>query len=272
MSRATSLVSVAQQLSIAAGVAVGALAVELAVQFEGRRLITAEDFRPAFLLVGAIAASSALLFWSLPPDAGASLANREPIAAPDASDQRASRRSELTAAKPGRQQIKLGRIRAARLRLDVLHAREVALEAGEQRASVPPCSTLVRKLPPGRSTSRANSAAASTSAMILSWSVFLWPVAFAAMSESTTSAPPPSISCSTRGRVGVEEIDLAERRRPATGVHVEMSIADDLAAALRGADPRCAATSLQPPGAAPRSTTRAPGLSRRYLSSISISL
>ena len=53
MSRATSLVSVAQQLSIAAGVAVGALAVELAVQRKGGGAITAEDFRPAFLLVGA---------------------------------------------------------------------------------------------------------------------------------------------------------------------------------------------------------------------------
>jgi MFS family permease len=88
MSRATPLVSVAQQLSIAAGVAVGALAVELAVQSKAQSIITAADFRPAFLLVGAIAGSSALLFWSLPPDAGASLANREPVAAPDASDQR----------------------------------------------------------------------------------------------------------------------------------------------------------------------------------------
>jgi len=88
MSRATSLVSVAQQLSIAAGVAVGALAVELAVQSKGTGIITAADFRPAFLVVGAIAGSSALLFWSLPPDAGASLANRAPVAAPDASDQR----------------------------------------------------------------------------------------------------------------------------------------------------------------------------------------
>jgi EmrB/QacA subfamily drug resistance transporter len=88
MSRATSLVSVAQQLSIAAGVAVGALAVELAVQSKGAGIITAADFRPAFLLIGAIAGSSALLFWSLPPEAGALLANREPVAAPDASDQR----------------------------------------------------------------------------------------------------------------------------------------------------------------------------------------
>ena len=88
MSRATSLVSVAQQLSIAAGVAVGALCVELAVTFKGEPTITADDFRPAFLVIGAIAASSSILFWTLPPDAGASMANREPIAAPDASDQR----------------------------------------------------------------------------------------------------------------------------------------------------------------------------------------
>jgi MFS family permease len=88
MSRATSLVSVAQQLSIAAGVAVGALAVEMAVQVKGTGVITAEDFRPAFFLIGAISASSAFLFWRLPPDAGASLQGREPIAAPDASDQR----------------------------------------------------------------------------------------------------------------------------------------------------------------------------------------
>ena len=88
MSRATSLVSVAQQLSIAAGVAVGALAVEIAVHLKGTETITAEDFRPAFLLVGLISASSALFFWSLPPDAGAAMANRTPIAAPDASDQR----------------------------------------------------------------------------------------------------------------------------------------------------------------------------------------
>src|SRR5205814_1688379 len=45
MSRATSLVSVAQQLSIAGGVAVGALAVQLAVQFKGTGVIAAEDFR-----------------------------------------------------------------------------------------------------------------------------------------------------------------------------------------------------------------------------------
>ena len=88
MSRATALVSVAQQLSIAAGVAVGALCVELALQIKGGQVITAEDFRPAFLVIGTIAASSAVLFWTLPADAGAAMADREPTAAPDASDQR----------------------------------------------------------------------------------------------------------------------------------------------------------------------------------------
>src|ERR1044072_7733589 len=82
MSHATPLGSSPQQLSIAAGVAVGALCVELALQVKGGGVITAADFRPAFLVIGTIAASSAILFWSLPPDAGASIANRAPIASP----------------------------------------------------------------------------------------------------------------------------------------------------------------------------------------------
>ena len=88
MSRATSLVSVAQQLSISAGVAIGALVVELSMKFHGGSAIMAADFQPAFLVVGAIAASSVIVFLTLPHDAGAAMANREPIAAPDASDQR----------------------------------------------------------------------------------------------------------------------------------------------------------------------------------------
>jgi EmrB/QacA subfamily drug resistance transporter len=88
MSRATSLVSVAQQISIALGVGVGALCVEMTMEFNGGTMITADDFRPAFLVISVIAASSAILFWTLPPDAGASMSNRQPVAAPDASDQR----------------------------------------------------------------------------------------------------------------------------------------------------------------------------------------
>ena len=90
------------------------------------------------------------------------------------------------------------------------------------------------------------------------------------MSESTTSAPPPSISLQLLGRVAVEEIELQELNA-GDRRHLEHVDRDDLAPAL-AAPTRFAATSLQPPGAAPRSTTRPPGFSRRYLSSISISL
>src|SRR5262245_65868160 len=46
MSRATSLVAVAQQVSISVGVAIGALAVDLTLWARGRDTITAADFRP----------------------------------------------------------------------------------------------------------------------------------------------------------------------------------------------------------------------------------
>ena len=47
----------------------------------------ASDFPPGFLLVGLIAASSALIFMLMPPNAGAEMANRVPATA-GASDQR----------------------------------------------------------------------------------------------------------------------------------------------------------------------------------------
>jgi EmrB/QacA subfamily drug resistance transporter len=87
MSRATALASVGQQVSLATGVAVGALTVEMVGRLNGQPAIMAEDFPPGFLLVGLIAASSALIFWFLPPNAGAEMANRVPAAA-GASDQR----------------------------------------------------------------------------------------------------------------------------------------------------------------------------------------
>ena len=41
-------------------------------------VISAAEFPPAFLLVAAISACSALVFWRLPADAGAELADRMP--------------------------------------------------------------------------------------------------------------------------------------------------------------------------------------------------
>jgi MFS family permease len=88
VSRATALVSVGQQLSISAGVAIGALAVETAVQFRGDGSLLAVDFPPAFLVVAAISGLSALIFARLPADAGAEMADRTPVPT-EASDQRA---------------------------------------------------------------------------------------------------------------------------------------------------------------------------------------
>ena len=87
ISRATSLTAAAQQLSLSVGVAIGALAVELVVRCNQTPTIGAADFPPAFLLVAAISALSAPLFWKLPPEAGAELADRMP-APTEASDQR----------------------------------------------------------------------------------------------------------------------------------------------------------------------------------------
>jgi EmrB/QacA subfamily drug resistance transporter len=78
MSRATSLVSVAQQLSISSGVAIGALIVDLVSRFRAHPALTADDFSIAFYGVAVIAASAALIFARLPRDAGAEMANRLP--------------------------------------------------------------------------------------------------------------------------------------------------------------------------------------------------
>ena len=58
------------------------------VQLKGGSAIGPSDFHAAFLLTGLIAASSVLMFITLSDDAGAQMTKREPIAAPDASDQR----------------------------------------------------------------------------------------------------------------------------------------------------------------------------------------
>jgi hypothetical protein len=76
MSRATSFASVAQQLSLSAGVAVGALVLEIERMGRSDASVVAADFPLAFVLVAAIAASSALIFATLPKEAGASLSAR----------------------------------------------------------------------------------------------------------------------------------------------------------------------------------------------------
>ena len=60
MSRATTLVSVAQQLALSTGVAVGALVVELMLQLKHGSAMNAYDFPPAFLAVGVLTAARGL--------------------------------------------------------------------------------------------------------------------------------------------------------------------------------------------------------------------
>lgn len=73
MSRATSFASVAQQLSMSAGVAVGALVLEFERHGRPHAAVVPEDFAAAFITVATISALSAFVFLRLPRAAGASL-------------------------------------------------------------------------------------------------------------------------------------------------------------------------------------------------------
>jgi EmrB/QacA subfamily drug resistance transporter len=94
LSRATALMAVSQQLSISAGVAIGALVVESMLRWKGETDISADDFWPAFVVVALISASSVLSFARLPRDAGAEMSGHTPanaaapIATGETSDQK----------------------------------------------------------------------------------------------------------------------------------------------------------------------------------------
>jgi hypothetical protein len=78
---------VAQQLAISAGVAFGALAVDITLHIKGNVTLGADVFPPAFLAVALISALSALIFARLAPEAGAEMADRTPGPV-ESSDQR----------------------------------------------------------------------------------------------------------------------------------------------------------------------------------------
>ena len=85
MSRATSLASMAQQLALSLGVGTGAMLLHIVLTTRGGAALAAEDFAPAFWIVGLISIASVLLFVRLGPKAGAELiARRAPAAAPAA--------------------------------------------------------------------------------------------------------------------------------------------------------------------------------------------
>jgi EmrB/QacA subfamily drug resistance transporter len=79
MSRATTLVSVNQQLAISAGVAVGAFCVESTMFVRHITELDATVFAPAFLVVSIISAVSAYFFWQMPDDAGHEISGRKAV-------------------------------------------------------------------------------------------------------------------------------------------------------------------------------------------------
>ncbi len=83
LSKATAIVSAAQQLSLSTGVAVGALIVEITLRLKHADVMGAGDFPPAFLVVSILSASAGLIFLRLRPDAGVELigASARPAAA-----------------------------------------------------------------------------------------------------------------------------------------------------------------------------------------------
>jgi EmrB/QacA subfamily drug resistance transporter len=79
MGRATSLVSMAQQLSLSVGVGIGAVSLMLSSMARGVARPELADFSVAFLVVAGLAAISAAMFARLPHNAGDEVARRQVI-------------------------------------------------------------------------------------------------------------------------------------------------------------------------------------------------
>jgi len=96
MSRATTLVSVNQQLAISAGVALGAFSVESTMLVRHVQELSATDFAPAFMVVAIMSAASAYFFYLMPIDAGHQVSGRrtvvisDPTREPEAEEEAAS--------------------------------------------------------------------------------------------------------------------------------------------------------------------------------------
>jgi hypothetical protein len=79
MSRATTMTSVLQQLSLSLGVSIGAMVVEFTIHARDTTL-NADVFWPAFTIVAAIAMLSVLPLLRLQANAGDEVSGRRPIA------------------------------------------------------------------------------------------------------------------------------------------------------------------------------------------------
>jgi EmrB/QacA subfamily drug resistance transporter len=82
ISRATSMTSTAQQLSVSMGVALGATLLHLTLLWHGTTELTASDFWPAFVTIALISGASVFVYARLAPDAGAEVSGRALVAPP----------------------------------------------------------------------------------------------------------------------------------------------------------------------------------------------
>jgi EmrB/QacA subfamily drug resistance transporter len=78
MSRATSMTSVFQQLSLSLGISVGAITLQLTMTKEGGGL-ELTDFHPAFLAIGLISMCSVIAFLRMPKNAGEEMSGRKSV-------------------------------------------------------------------------------------------------------------------------------------------------------------------------------------------------
>ncbi|MFC5474463.1 MFS transporter [Paraherbaspirillum soli] len=78
VSRATSLASVVQQISLGLGVTIGGLAVHFSSHLQGHSTIVAGDFWPAFVVIGLFSMASIPVTRRLPSNAGAMLTGHNP--------------------------------------------------------------------------------------------------------------------------------------------------------------------------------------------------
>jgi MFS family permease len=95
MSRATTLVSVNQQLAVSAGVAVGAASVETTMWLSHVSELNATVFAPAFVVVALTSAVSSFFFWQMPADAGHEISGRKAV---DISSRKGAAKSAASAA------------------------------------------------------------------------------------------------------------------------------------------------------------------------------
>jgi EmrB/QacA subfamily drug resistance transporter len=76
MSHATTLASVAQQLSLTFGVGLAALLLHATLAFRDGETLAADDFALTYVAIALISLSSLFFFWPLPRDAGAEMSGR----------------------------------------------------------------------------------------------------------------------------------------------------------------------------------------------------